>query len=224
MADRSSSTSTVKRTSVPERQGKQPASSANTRTQSRVKAPAPASPVSPRKARIATSSPSSDAAQSPSGHGQPPVLTISTSTPAAQSQTVFLTWTPWHVLALSICIKVLLFPLYHSTDFDVHRNWLALTHSLPVSKWYFEDTSEWTLDYPPFFAWFQYALSWLARLTALPFDAPEYRLLSISAKPYASAITVIFQRASVILTDLMLFFAVRWYCRAAVSVDEVFSR
>jgi len=119
---------------------------------------------------------------------------------------------------------VLLFPLYHSTDFDVHRNWLALTHSLPVSKWYFEDTSEWTLDYPPFFAWFQYALSWLARLTALPFDAPEYRLLSISAKPYASAITVIFQRASVILTDLMLFFAVRWYCRAAVSVDEVFSR
>ncbi|KAG9332991.1 hypothetical protein JZ751_013946 [Albula glossodonta] len=68
------------------------------------------------------------------------------------------------------------------------------------------ETSEWTLDYPPLFAWFEHGLSYIATY----FDK---EMLVVQNLNHASPATILFQRLSVICTDIVFIYAVKECCK-----------
>lgn len=90
----------------------------------------------------------------------------------------------------------------------MHRNWLAITDSLPVSEWYYEKTSEWTLDYPPFFAYYERLLALFARYV-------DVGMLDVSNLSYDTWQTVYFQRSTVVMSELLLFYALHLFIKTS---------
>nr|CAD2197121.1 unnamed protein product [Meloidogyne enterolobii] len=70
----------------------------------------------------------------------------------------------WLIFGFVVSVKFMLINSYHSTDFEVHRNWMSIVYNLPLGHWYHSQISKWTLDYPPFFAYFEWVLAKLASL------------------------------------------------------------
>lgn len=114
------------------------------------------------------------------------------------------------IMTLVLSVKILLIPTYRSTDFDVHRNWLAITNHLPLKEWYFDDvngTTVHTLDYPPSFAFFEYALSQnmiTKTLISKGWVDPRCFELLGDDDNKVGIDCVIFQRGTVIISDFIL--------------------
>ena len=77
---------------------------------------------------------------------------------------------------------------------------------------YTDATSQWTLDYPPLFAWFEWALAQVAR-------GVDPGMVGLQAAPYSSRRTELFMRLSVTASDCALLAAVLWFCGCALALS-----
>ena len=83
----------------------------------------------------------------------------------------------------------------------MHRNWKAVVQH-PLDSWYQRAESIWTLDYPPFFAYFEWFLSLFAPL----FDS---KTLDINALEYVSQNSKLYMRLTVMMTEIVFYLSIK---------------
>lgn len=120
----------------------------------------------------------------------------------------------YSIAAIAVCVKLLLMCAEFSTDMDVHAHWTALVYNLPLSKWYTDTSSQWTLDYPPLFAYFEYAISFIAALVNPEIVAMNQRVVSGTPIMY-------FLRLTVIATDPILVFGALFLIRGLRANEDL---
>jgi alpha-1,3-glucosyltransferase len=124
----------------------------------------------------------------------------------AQEDTTTSLVSPLKLYMASVVLKILLVYSYASTDLDVHTNWMAVTHSRPVKDWYADraGASEWTLDYPPLFAWLEFGLAKVAN--AFPILQPFLDEDSKASRECGRHVAcLLYQRLTVIASEFVLF-------------------
>lgn len=84
---------------------------------------------------------------------------------------------------------------------------MATTFNLPMKKWYFDQTTQWTLDYPPLFAAFEFFLALVASILNLD-DALE---LTENSAVRTEQI-IVYQKTTVIISDLIYYYAIYKLC------------
>lgn len=85
---------------------------------------------------------------------------------------------------------------------------MAITNWLPLERWYYDTTSEWTLDYPPLFAYLEYVLGRIAISINLK-DA-----VHLTKELIRTQQVIIYQKLTVIATDFIYYYAIYRLCLA----------
>lgn len=125
----------------------------------------------------------------------------------------------YNIWVVTTALKLLLIYAYHSTDFDVHRNWLAITSKIHMKLWYIEDTNQWTLDYPPYFAYFEWFLSLL-----VPDFVDDDGCLDIIETGKYGWPTIFYQRLTVVVSEIILFVSLQWYINSTPTSNTNISK
>lgn len=83
---------------------------------------------------------------------------------------------------------------------------MAITYNLPIKDWYYDSTSEWTLDYPPLFAAFEFLLALIAHSLNL------HETLLLTKDSVRNDSTIAYQKVTVVIADSIYYYAVYRLC------------